>query len=158
MCWSVLSLLLASMTFGTLTEGTGSFRVSGVVTGPDGRPASGTELVVASKEWGGEPPTILGRAEADEQGRFSIDLGTNECLCDQPTLWAYRRGSVTATAWLTRADVTGHPVDVVMGSPARAEFLVVGPGDNPSRTLESCPGGSLATISRSPESWRNGPA
>ncbi|WP_435007318.1 hypothetical protein P12x_004645 [Tundrisphaera lichenicola] len=131
MCWYVLALHLASTTLGMVSGEPGAFRVSGVVIGSAGKPAGGAELWIASKEWGGEPPTILGQAVADEQGRFSIELATSDCLCDLPTLWAYKKGSVAASTWLTRADGTGQPVRLVMGSPARTEFLVVGPDGRP---------------------------
>src|SRR5947209_2859722 len=125
-------LLLSMATLGAGWDDAGPGRVSGLVIGPDGLPAPGAEVIAAGGDWDDEPPALLGRTTADAEGRFSLELTTDVCLCEHPTLWAYRPGSVAASASLGRSALAGLPVRLALGSPARSEFVVAGPTGHPA--------------------------
>ena len=106
-------------------------RLTGVVISPDGRPAPGAELIAAGGDGDGGPPASMGRATADEQGRFSLELPAGACVCDRPTLWAHRPGSVAASVPIDRAALAGLPIRLTLGSPSHAGFVVAGPDGKP---------------------------
>jgi Carboxypeptidase regulatory-like domain len=120
-----LLLSLATVGVGGGVAGHGSLR--GVVVGADGRPVAGAELVAAGGTWDGDSPVELGRATADGDGQFSLELLDEPSECDRPTLWAIRGGSVAASISIDRDSAEGRPLRLEVDASPGAAFVVAGP-------------------------------
>ena len=127
MAASSIVLLLTLATVGAGGDVAKVARIVGEVVGPDGRPAPGAEVIAAGGAWDGDAPISIGRATADNSGRFALELSDEPSNRDRPTLWAFLAGSVAATRPIGRDAAEGHPVRLTLGSPARATFVVAGP-------------------------------
>jgi protocatechuate 3,4-dioxygenase beta subunit len=132
MAASLIAFLLSSLATAGVGEGVaGVVRLSGVVVEADGTPATGAELVASGGPWDGELSVELGRAKADGEGRFVLELHEPPVDCDRATLWAIRAGSIAASAPIDRDAIEGRPFRLVVGSPPGAPFLVAGPDGRP---------------------------
>ena len=103
--------------------------LTGTVTGPDGAPAVGAELVLAAND---QNTTVLGRAKVGEAGRFTIDRPASP----PATLWAVQPG-----CRLGRVDVNGdtNALEVRLGPPGGAVVRVLGPDGRPAAGVRVLP-------------------
>ena len=131
MAVSLIALLLSLATVGVGGDVAGVGPLSGVVVGPDGRPSPGALVVAAGGAWDGEPPVLMGRATADGEGRFVLELGDEPSGCDRPTLWAFGPGLVAASSPIDRDALGGRPTRLTLGPPGRSTFVVAGPDGRP---------------------------
>ena len=128
---STIGLLLSLATVGVGGEVAKGGMLVGQVVGPDGRPAPGAEVLASGGSWDGTSPSLLGRALTDAEGRFALELSGSPEGREQPTLWAFRPGSVLASSPVDREMAGGRPVVLILGSAARAAFVVAGPDGRP---------------------------
>src|SRR4051794_21894038 len=107
---AVSLIVLLSLTMGGVGgDVVGSGPLSGVVVGPDGRPSPGALVVAAGGAWDGDPPAVMGRATADGEGRFILELADALTACDRPTLWAFGPGLVAGSSMIDRDALEGRP-------------------------------------------------
>ena len=127
MAASLVVLVLSLATVGVGGDVAAVGPLSGVVVGPDGRPSPGAEVVASGGAWDGDPAVAMGRATADADGRFVLELADGPTSCDRPTLWAFVAGSAVGSSPIDRDALEGRPVRLTLGPPCRASFVVAGP-------------------------------
>jgi Carboxypeptidase regulatory-like domain len=124
----LIAFLLSSLAMVGVGEGV---TLRGIVVEADGRAASGAEVVAAGGAWDNDSPVELGRATADGEGRFVLNLHEQPADCDQPALWAIRAGSIVASGRIDRDGAEGRPFRLVIGESPGARFVVAGPDGRP---------------------------
>lgn len=119
MCPSVL-VALAVLAQGIPTD----LAWSGVVVGPDGRPAAGAEVAAAAGVGIGPSPPAAVRT--DDQGRFRVEAGPD----GGATLWAFRPG-LRAARRAVPPGGSPAPIRLALAPAGDAVVTVAGPDGRP---------------------------
>ena len=142
--------VLASSVNGQKAPGPQVPAMTGVVVGPDGKPATGADVLLVDgylpldadghpmvppgkKRHHGRGAFVRGRGKADAEGRFQIEV-RGEAIeeSDRVVLWAHKPGSLASSTEVKRLSLTnGTPARIRLEPPSETTFRVFGPDGNP---------------------------
>jgi hypothetical protein len=151
MALSLIAFVFSLAAVGAGEGGPKGPTLRGEVVGTDGKPAPGAVLVVAVEGWDGESPVVMGRATADEGGKFALELRDDPNDCDRPTLWAIRPGSVASSSPIDRDAASGRAYRLVLDHSPGASFEVAGPDGRPIPGARVIPHRVAREVQRMPE-------